>query len=256
MYGKSPDKTARLGYFGWIASGITTALIVVGAVVVFVFVLPNRGEETPPPDPGAAQTAAAYTPGPPAGWSLTFTDDFSANQNGWPEDTLSQDFGSIGWLIDAGRYRWTAHPVSEASWWAWSEAVEGQADFYYSAVVTQIEGSGGDAAYGLLYRWVDDDSFYVFIITGEGYCSAHLNDDGEWRELLPWRATDAIHPGEANRLTVSAEGADMEFLINDFPVGYASDGTISEGALGLYLTIYEGGQDTVVEFDSIEVYAP
>jgi hypothetical protein len=256
VYRQSPEKTSRLGYLGWAVSGTVAAIVVVVTVVLFVFILPDRSDDSPPLDLNATQTAAAHIPGPPAGWSLTFADDFSTNQNGWPEDDLSQDFGSIAWRVDGGRYGWTAHSVGEASWWAWSDAVEAQADLYYSAVARKIGGSDEDTAYGLLYRWIDDDSFYIFIITGEGYCSAHLNNAGEWRELLPWRFTDAIHPGEANRLTVTAEGTNMVFQVNDFPVGYASDGTISEGAFGLYLTIYKGGQDAVLEFDDIEVYAP
>ena len=217
--------------------------------------IPGRADSAPQIDQQPTQAAIPTETGPPEGWSLTFSDDFTTGTQGWPQESIDLDYGSIKWVIDGGRYQWMSQSDAGTSWWAWSDSLAEQTDFHYSAVVRKIGGSDTDTGFGLLYRWVDEDNYYVFIITNDQYCAVQIVVDGEWTELISWQYSDAIRPDEDNRLTVTAEGDNMSFQINGQPVGQISDDTFSEGSIGLYMALYEAG-DAVVEFDDIEVFAP
>lgn len=140
----------------------------------------------------------------------------------------------------------------------WTTAGESFADGVYTVKATQIDGPD-DNAFGMIFR-VDDenDNFYSFQISGDGYVWIGLYENGventepivgEW-----WFESTAIKQGAnaVNELSVRAEGANLIFYVNGQEVGRVTDDTYSSGDIGLIVrTLGLGG--VRIQFDDFSV---
>jgi hypothetical protein len=107
--------------------------------------------------------------------------------------------------------------------------------------------------YGLLFRRLDRDNFYLFQINDDQYFTFELLSQNEWTTLIDWTKTSAIHPGEVNQLAVRGKGSHFEFFINDEFVGEADDSEFSSGIVGLVIGFPNAGDTAVFEFDNFEL---
>jgi serine/threonine protein kinase len=91
-----------------------------------------------------------------------------------------------------------------------------QRDFAISAKATHW-GESSDNPFGLNYCGDEDqDSFFVFYITSNGYYSIGSWVKNEWNILVDWTATENIHPdSEMNILSIEKQYNSMRFYIND-----------------------------------------
>jgi len=108
--------------------------------------------------------------------------------------------------------------------------------------------------YGLVFRYVDDDNFYVFTIRNQEYALL-VQTDGIWDAIIDFTTTEQIRTTEdaINRLGVLAEGATLTLLVNDGPLAQVEDTTFSSGGIGLVAATYsEGG--LAVGFDNLELW--
>jgi hypothetical protein len=138
----------------------------------------------------------------------------------------------------------------------WTTAGESFANGRYEIEATQIDGPA-DNGYGMLFR-VDDenDNFYSFQISSDGFVWIGRYRDGGSLEAEPivdewWFESAAINQGSnvTNKLAVEAEGANMIFYVNDQEVGRVTDDAFSEGDIGLLVrTLGVGG--VRVQFDN------
>ncbi|MGB1250087.1 MAG: hypothetical protein ACPG8W_05595 [Candidatus Promineifilaceae bacterium] len=140
----------------------------------------------------------------------------------------------------------------------WTTAGENFRNGLYSVEVTQTDGPI-DAGYGLMLR-VDDnnDSFYLFEISGDGYawigrclagCSEQTVLINDW-----WFETSAIKQGLgiSNELKVEANAGNLLFFINDIEVGRVTDSILSQGDVGLFVETIGLG-DVTIQFDNVRV---
>lgn len=143
----------------------------------------------------------------------------------------------------------------------WTTAGQNFSDGIYEVEATQTDGPANNG-YGMLFRVDDnDDNFYLFKVSGDGYVwigtyenGGSTIDDisplvGEW-----WFESDAVNRGDGvtNRLKVQAEGANLIFFVNDQEVGRVTDDSFSSGDIGLMVeTLGLGG--VRVEFDNFKV---
>ncbi|MBN2471860.1 MAG: hypothetical protein JXN59_14150, partial [Anaerolineae bacterium] len=73
--------------------------------------------------------------------------------------------------------------------------------------------------FGVLFRHRDNDNFYAFMISGDGYYQVSRRLDGVDQVLSDWAATDAVLQGQAvNTVRVVGQGDEFQFLINDIQV--------------------------------------
>lgn len=141
----------------------------------------------------------------------------------------------------------------------WTTAGESFGDGVYEVEATQIDGPI-DNGYGMLFR-VDDENnnFYSFQISGDGFVWIGRYHQGGLGEAVPivgdwWIESSAVQTGlgQTNRLKVIAEGQNMIYFINDVEVGRVSDPTFSRGDIGLMVrTLGLGGVH--VQFDNFTV---
>lgn len=141
---------------------------------------------------------------------------------------------------------------------SWTTAGENFSDGIFSVEATQVAGPDNNA-YGLLFR-VDDenDDFYAFQISGDGFVWIGRYRNGGADEAEPivndwWFESPVINQGNAtNKLAVQAEGQNLIFFINDQEVGRVTDDAFSSGDMGLMVrTLGVGGVN--VQFDNVSV---
>jgi eukaryotic-like serine/threonine-protein kinase len=103
-------------------------------------------------------------------------------------------------------------------------------DFAISANATHW-GRGGSDPFGINFCGdLEQDSYFVFYITSNGYFSIGTLIQDEWKVLVDWTPSANIHPDAGmNMLTVEKQGGLLRFYINDqlekimgFPGGYGN----------------------------------
>jgi hypothetical protein len=111
-----------------------------------------------------------------------------------------------------------------------------------------------DNAYGLVVRHVDDQNFYRFEISGDGYFAVQVPQGAfNWESLVDWTESAAIKQGqESNRLKVECRGESMVFYVNDVELTRVEDDRYKEGDVGLIAgTFYTPGARVL--FDDFQV---
>jgi hypothetical protein len=206
-----------------------------------------------PTEPQAAPEGTLGTPTAGAEWAVVLDDRFDSNAYGWPEGPLENAWLSSQWTIAGGRYRWEATALQPFHWYA-NPAMEPIADLSLAADVQQVSGPP-DAGYGVVVR-ASPGSLYFFAINNNGqYAFLRLSGE-EWRQILPWTPSEAIRPGQVNRLAVVAEGDHFAFTINGSPVDEADDGTIGQGRAGVSMNLYHAGDQAILEVDNFSMRVP
>lgn len=184
------------------------------------------------------------------GGDQTYTEIFDETGS-W---RIGEDFDVNGQVVD-GVYRFD---VSADVGTFWTTAGENFRNGLYSVEVTQTDGPI-DAGYGLMFRVDDDnDSFYLFEISGDGFawigrCLAGCSEQSvlinDW-----WFETNAIKQGlgETNELKVEANANNLIFFVNNIEIGRVTDSILGQGDIGLFVeTIGLGG--VTIEFDNVRV---
>ncbi|HID63492.1 MAG TPA: tetratricopeptide repeat protein, partial [Anaerolineae bacterium] len=234
---------ARGGIPGWVLIGCAT-LVVIGVLTgILVVLLASRGNlaflQRPTPEPPILPTPA---------FPLAWQDDFSTPKGGWGE---AFDLQSVK-KYENGQYHISVN-VSEL--FIWSTAGQDLADFIVEVEATQVSGPS-DNGYGLLFRFQDDQHFYRFDISGDGFYLLSKRLENQWVTLVDWTASPYIHKGQAtNRLKVICQGPRISLYVNDRHLTDFSDGSYSHGDIGLFAgTLSQSGVH--ISFDNLKVWAP
>lgn len=161
---------------------------------------------------GCAPSAIAARPG-----QLLYVTTFDAFNDEWQlyEGELSAQIvgGGSGSALEIG--------VASPQAGAFTVLEQQFADFDVEVSVAQVAGPLDlDApGFGILFRHRDNDNFYAFMISGDGYYQVLRRLDGVDEELSDWAPTDAILQGEAiNTVRVIGQGDQFRFLVNDIQV--------------------------------------
>ncbi|MDX1614101.1 MAG: hypothetical protein R3300_07295 [Candidatus Promineifilaceae bacterium] len=159
--------------------------------------------------------------------------------------------------IEDGRYVMTVELSGDIFW---GSAGRTLADGVYEVEAVALEGTI-DNGYGLLLRIDhDNDRFYMFKISSDGFVYIGLCRDNclEVEALVnrDWFASEAVNQGldATNRLRVVAAGAQLTFFVNDSEVGQVVDNTLAQGDVGLMAETFTPG-GLRVAFDNFE-YTP
>lgn len=182
--------------------------------------------------------------------------------------------------------------VGETESGVYSAAEPHFADFDLRAEAQTLAGPI-DNGYGIVFRLQnkdnntpDDDSYYLFEISADGYYRLSRTVDGNIRIISDWIASDAINLdlNAVNRLRVVARGDQFQFSINDQTVVLCipndpnaistihpltgecmegamldtlTDSAIPSGQVGVSAqSTLMGGVGVVAAFDNLLIYAP
>jgi hypothetical protein len=105
---------------------------------------------------------------------------------------------------------------------AFTVANQAYSDFDVIVEATQVAGPQDIDApgFGVLFRHQDNDNFYAFMISGDGYYQVIKRQDGIDQVLSDWAPTPVIRQGHGavNAIRVIGQGNAFSFFINDIQV--------------------------------------
>ena len=194
-----------------------------------------------------ALTLLAFISACAPGASPPFTDSFDDTRNGW---TLIHN-NQADMTIEGGLLRLA---ILQPDSLAWSVAT-GKIfdDLTLDVDATPLAGPD-DNDYGVIVRHVDDDNFYRFEISGDGYFNVQKRLKGKWEKLIPdWTASESIRNGKAtNHLRVACAGSSLAFYVNQTLLIQIADASFSRGAIGVLAgTLTQ--PDVQIAFDDLQV---
>ena len=106
-----------------------------------------------------------------------------------------------------------------------------------------------------MLRYQDDDNFYSFEISSDGFYTFSKLVNNELYEIIPWQRSEAIRSGtEGNVLRVEVVGSNFTFYVNDELVDAAIDPEFGQGDIGFIAGTYEDA-GTQIAFDNLKVWA-
>ena len=111
-------------------------------------------------------------------------------------------------------------------------------------------------AYGLIFQVMDDESFYLFRVSGDGYFLVEKSDAEGVTPLIDWTIADgvAMEEGGENVLTVVGQSGAYTLYINGAEVGSFSDDSYSGGSVGIVADAYDPDAPASFFFDDLVVY--
>lgn len=182
---------------------------------------------TPPSASAPPETPTAEPAGAPTGGALLFEYAFDSAGVWGVEDVESHRIAVAGGVMSI--------TVKQTDWAAWTFAGRKASDFY-AEVSAAATNCSQDDSYGMLFRVVDTDNFYLFGLgCGARYRVRH-RQDGEWNELVDWTPAEGIDTGDGveNRLGVRAVGDGFRFYVNGTHLADTADSSFVEGQFGLF----------------------
>lgn len=125
----------------------------------------------------------------------------------------------------------------------------------YADVSVEVEAevpAGSDVtAAGVIFRYQDNDNFYLYSVSNDGYYQLELLQDGEWIMLIDPTLSDTVGKGR-NTLRVEARGSRIALYANGVLLEETADTTFSSGDAGLAVSTFEGSTGTV-RFDNLVI---
>lgn len=134
---------------------------------------------------------------------------------------------------------------------------------YQDATITLAgalaETSARNSGYGIVFRYQNEQNYYVFAVDGAERFSLWQLKDGTWDELRDqqenWSVSEFVNPmGETNQLTITFASNHLVGSVNQSVVVdvYLPEKTPVTGAIGIYLATPNNGTATVL-IDTVEV---
>ena len=181
---------------------------------------------------------------------VLFSDDFSTRDNAWTH--LVNDGGVMDY--NAGGFRFY---IREPNLNYWTTAGQHFDDARIEVDALQYSGPEENRL-GVICRHRDDNNYYFFVISTDGYYAIGKVKDGE-QSLLgqnAMRYASAIQTGVSiNHLRAECQGSTLRLYINDSPVALVDDSDFSEGDVGLLAGTFDQGELDVL-FDNFQVLQP
>jgi hypothetical protein len=174
--------------------------------------------------------------------------DFAAAAVGLDEESMPNQY-EIWTDREAGVYRMRIWP-DNLTWSVLGKSCLGPYRVETSAAIASESPTGYT---GLLGRFQNTRSFYMFLVDADGNFRVALQSDGEWVTLQPWTASSAVNPaGQANKLALMDDGRTLNFFSNDELVYGTSDLALPAGNTGLV----GGAREEIAEliFDWVNLY--
>jgi hypothetical protein len=197
----------------------------------------------------ACSFALGGTPAP-ANDNILFQDDFSDPNSGW--DRVNEEQGITDYADGAYRIL-----VNVADTDVWANPGLSFSDVSVSVDATKT-GGDDDNDFGVVCRYQDNQNFYFFLISSDGYYGIGKMINGEQSyigiEAMP--PSEVIKTGNTtNSLRSTCIGSKLTLYVNDQLVDEQEDSTLTSGDVGLMAGTFSN-PGTDILFDNFVVRQP
>jgi hypothetical protein len=181
---------------------------------------------------------------------LLFQDDFSNPNSGW--DSLHNEDGVTDY--QNGQYRIFVNTTNTDVW--------ANPGLNFTNTIIEVDATkvGGDDNndLGVICRYKDDENFYFFVISSDGYYGIGKLKDGQQvligMESMP--PTDVVKQGAAtNHIQAVCDGSTLRLVVNGELLAETTDPDLTSGDAGLLAGSFED-PGTDILFDNFVVREP
>jgi len=183
--------------------------------------------------------------------NVLFQDDFASNTTSWPtirteEGITDYENGVYRILVSLDNQDYFATPDLSL-----------QNDVRIEVDATKVGGSD-DNDFGILCRYQDNNNFYQFVISSDGYVGILSVVDGSMQSLSDENLVEnsVVNKGDAqNHIRADCIGDTLTLYVNGQQVSTAQDNIFNGGDAGLFAGTYDV-PGTDIHFDNFIVTAP
>jgi tetratricopeptide (TPR) repeat protein len=127
---------------------------------------------------------------------------------------------------------------------AWVDIPEQEYQDHVIEAKFRLDSFGGYAAAGIIFRIMDDDSYYMALVSSKGYFRLDVVKDNAPRTLIAWTEISDFN-GINISMKIITYGTYLIFIVNERWLGEVNDNTVVCGKLGFALASYtEEKQET------------
>ena len=194
--------------------------------------------------------AATQAPALP-GKQVLFQDNFSDSNSGWPSATDADK--SANYSAD-GQYAIQAITTQQD---VWAHPGQNFADASVEVDATKTNGPDNNG-FGVICRFQDNDNFYYFMISSDGYqvIGKYQGGQNQYLSAEKMQPTDAITAGNAtNHVRGDCQGSTLTLYANGQQLSSITDTTFTSGDVGLIVGTFDE-PNVGVSFDNFVVYQP
>jgi len=185
-----------------------------------------------------------------SGW-IFFSDDFSNPPNGW--GTMGREGGEV--LFE---YEGLVLKVITPNSLIWSINQPRYSDSRVDVAAVLLDGPVNDN-FGVICRFVDNENFYGFLVTHDGYYGIFKMLNGQMmmtNDKTNLDFSEVIRQGGVvNHITAECSGEMLKLTVNDTLLAEIQDNSFNEGQAGLIAGAYENAGVKVL-FDNFNVTQP
>ena len=174
---------------------------------------------------------------------------FASKQGGWREGVQN----GLDCRLERGKDRCQLESGVSISETQWVEKLT-MDDSFILAVDIWLEKTNQPLSAGLVFR-SSDAGRYLFTIRSDRYfrVASVQEEPSNFINLVDWKRTEAVRPGENNHLVVHGSGDTYTFFINGEYVGKLQDSLWIEGHPGIHIFSAPQPRTAIVEFDQFEL---
>jgi hypothetical protein len=126
-------------------------------------------------------------------------------------------------------------------------------DFTIEFDAAQEEGPN-DGDYGIVFRHVDENNYYRFRLSSDGYYGFDKLQNGNRVDLIPLtKSKDILSERATNHIKVDCYGSRFTFNVNGISLGSFNDSSFSYGGIGLEVGTHSIG-GVHASFDNLKVW--
>ena len=198
---------------------------------------------------GGGDSATAVPQSPSA--TILFQDDFSDTNSGWPIDADTDKSASYS---GNGQYLLQSFTTKQD---VWARPGESFSDVRIEVDATKSSGPDNND-FGVVCRFVDDDNFYFFIISSDGYQAIGKYQAGEFSYLSAEQMESAsgINSGTTlNKVRADCVGSTLTLYANGQQLSSVTDTSFTTGDVGLIVGTFDEPNVGIL-FDNFVVYEP
>jgi len=248
-----------------IVGSVIGALAIIGVIfLVGGFGRHPQGQGNPSTSlPPAASTPSASSnaiPSSPAGKtpdssvppSLSkgqlYEDDFTDPSSGWrkfSDESMDANYETGEYSLAVKKWNWGG--------WVVNRNAGRFADISLDIDARLVSGPF-QSSYGVIFRAQNDDSFYRFLIDGQGEYAIQKRDNGVVQVLQKYTKSSFINQGNiANHLSVICKGPQIIVSCNGHQLDSIKDTSFSDGFVGVAVNTVES--PATAHFDNLRVRA-
>ncbi len=229
---KKNSNTCLTVGLGLLFGGLCLSVLAVGGYFIYNrFASPTQ--VAMPPATGQSPSSTPTEPPQPAGSTLLLDIDF-AQPPASIKDKWIAEKTYIQSEFSGAEFHWRMQgDGSEYNHFVWLPD-KNYADFTLESQARFVEGPQA-WTYGLIFRFKDENNFYLFLVGYNGDYVIDKKVDGEWHRLQDWTISPALHASQANRLRVTCQGNQISVFANDILLTTVIDDSFDTGSVGLYI---------------------